>query len=334
MTDPRTDTHAWIVPAAAEGERLDRFLTSMLEAPRNQVQHWIRDGRVEHAGRTARKPSQPLVTGDAVRCTPPPPATEDPRIEPEAGDLHVLYEDEHLLALDKPPGLTVHPGAGRDTGTLVHRLLRRYPELAGVGGTGRPGIVHRLDKDTSGVLVVARTAESYQALMRAFAERRVRKQYLAIVYGVPREAAGRIEAPIGRHRHKRKEMTVRGDGRPALTDYRTLASSTETGAGLALLEVDLHTGRTHQIRVHLKHLGHPLVGDPVYGEARWRGLLGPSGQKQARFACRDFPRPALHAWRLGLDHPVTGKPVQVEAPVPDDLRQLWQQAAGQAWPTT
>jgi 23S rRNA pseudouridine1911/1915/1917 synthase len=226
--------------------------------------------------------------------------------------------------LDKPAGLTVHPGAGRPSGTLVHRLLARYPELAGVGGPGRPGIVHRLDRGTSGVLVVARNPRAYAALSGAFAARTIGKRYLAVVYGAPRPAAGEIRAPIGRHRERRKEMTVRPDGRPAWTGYRTLAAP--AASGLALVELDLGTGRTHQIRVHLKSIGHPLVGDPVYGEARWRGLPRPS---QAALA--SFPRPALHAWRIALPGPGPSRRV-FEAPVPADLRRLWEQAAGAPFP--
>jgi 23S rRNA pseudouridine1911/1915/1917 synthase len=249
----------------------------------------------------------------------------------------VLHEDAELVVLDKPAGLAVHPGAGRASGTLAHLLLARYPEMAGVGGPGRPGIVHRLDQGTSGVMVVARTAAAYQRLSRAFAGRRVVKRYLGIVYGAPRPAAGLVEAPIGRHRERRKEMTVRADGRPARTAYRTLAAR----SGIALVELDLATGRTHQIRVHLKSLGHPLVGDPVYGEARWRALPRP-----LQAPLRAFPRPALHAWRLALPAADGTAPgafpggpwLRCEAPVPEDLRQLWQEVTGgplpdlPAWP--
>jgi 23S rRNA pseudouridine1911/1915/1917 synthase len=242
---------------------------------------------------------------------------------PEAGELVVLHEDEELLAIDKPAGLVVHPGAGRSSGTLVHRLLARYPELAGVGGPGRPGIVHRLDRDTSGVLLVARTAAAYRALVGRFAARQVEKRYLAIVHGAPSPPSGTIEAPIGRHATERKRMTVRRDGRPAVTRYRTVAAR----GAVALLELELVTGRTHQIRVHLRHVRHPLVGDPVYGEARWRSLAGPP-----RAALERFPRPALHAWRVALDHPATGARLALESPVPADLRALWSAATGAPFP--
>lgn len=305
-----TSRSAWSVGPEDAGERLDRHVAARLDAPRNQVQRWIRDGHVRVHGRES-KPSYEVTAGDLVACEPPEP--RDDRVVPEEGDLRILHEDADLVALDKPAGLTVHPGAGRTTGTLAHHLLARYPEMAGVGGPGRPGIVHRLDQGTSGVMIVARTAAAYQRLSRAFAAREVDKRYLAIVYGAPPKE-GWIDAPIGRHALRRKEMAVRLDGRPARTGYRTLASK----GGISLVELDLATGRTHQIRVHMKHLNHPLVGDPVYGEARWKGL-----PKSAQARLRDFPRPALHAWRLALKHPIRGEPLAFEAPVPEDLRELW-----------
>jgi 23S rRNA pseudouridine1911/1915/1917 synthase len=338
--------------ATSAGNRLDRHVAAALELPRNQVQQWIRAGRVRLNGRPA-KASEAVAAGDLVECEPPPPATT--ALVPEEGDLAVLHEDAGMVVLDKPAGLTVHPGAGRATGTLAHLLLARYPEMAGVGGRGRPGIVHRLDKGTSGVMVAARTAGSYQRLSRAFAGRAVMKRYLAVVYGRPAASAGVVDAPIGRHRERRKEMTVRPDGRPARTGYRLLAAAT----GIALLELDLATGRTHQVRVHLKSIGHPLVGDPVYGEARWHGL-----PRSAQAPLRDFPRPALHAWRLALPRGPAGagdaadprasaspgelagaedlgelgnpgdpgKWQRFEAPVPEDLRRLWRDVTGEAFP--
>ena len=321
MPGPDPPPRAWTVAADAESlERLDRYIARSLDVPRNQVQRWIRDGHVLRNGRAASS-SDAVAPGDAIRCAPPAPS--DDRIEPESGELRLLWEDAELLVLDKPPGLIVHPGAGHATGTLAHRLLGRYPEIAGVGGPGRPGIVHRLDAGTSGALVIARTAETYRALSRAFASREVEKRYLAIAYGAPKVAAGRIEAPIGRHPTRRQEMAVVPHGRPAITLYRTLAAA----GGLSLLELDLQTGRTHQIRVHLKHLGHPLAGDPVYGEARWKAL-----PKARQPALRDFSRPALHAWRIAFAHPRTGERLAFEAPVPADLRDLWSIATGAAFP--
>ena len=284
------------------------------------MQRWIRDGLVRVNGGAVR-PSLALGLGDAIDCRPPAPTEE--RVLPEPGDLDLLYEDDELVVLLKPAGLTVHPGAGRSSGTLAHRLLARYPEMAGVGGPGRPGIVHRLDRDTSGVLVAARTAKAYARLARAFAERAVEKTYLGIVYGAPQPPQGRIEAPIGRHPLRRQEMAVRPTGRPAATSFRTVAAA----AGIALLSLGLETGRTHQIRVHLKSIGHPLAGDPVYGEARWKALPRPV-QPQLR----DFPRPALHAWRLAFRHPATGEGMAFEAPPPADLRELWAGVTGRVFP--
>jgi 23S rRNA pseudouridine1911/1915/1917 synthase len=309
---------SWTVGPEGAGERLDRHVASRLDAPRNQVQRWIAEGLVRVNG-AAAKPSAAVAADDRVECSPP--ERKEERVTPEPGDLRVLHEDAEIAVLDKPAGLTVHPGAGRSTGTLAHHLLDRYPEMAGVGGPGRPGIVHRLDQGTSGVLVVARTPAAYARLSRAFAAREVRKLYLAIAYGAPAPPAGTIEAPIGRHPQERKQMAVRPGGRPARTHYRALAAA----AGIALLELDLATGRTHQIRVHLKHLGHPLVGDPVYGEARWKGL--PRAQQAA---LRDFPRPALHAWKLAFRHPATNEPLAFTAPVPADLRELWEGVTGRA----
>ena len=316
-----SDKAAIEISAAEAGQRLDRLLSDRLGAPRNQVQKWIRSGHVLLEGRPT-KASHLVSAGETLTCDPP---TRDLRrgIEPETGDLVVLHEDPDLVVLDKPAGLVVHPGAGRSRGTLVHRLLSRYPEIAEVGGPGRPGIVHRLDKDTSGVLVVTRSTRAYEGLSRDFSERRVGKTYLALVYGTPPEPSGRIEAPIGRHPTRRKEMAVRGNGRPALTLYRCLASV----AGISLMELSLETGRTHQIRVHLKHLGHPLIGDPVYGEARWKGLPKPT-----QGPLRGFSRPALHAWRLRFDHPTRGEPMELHAPLPEDLRLLWEDATHSGFP--
>lgn len=319
MTGDAPRSRRWRVPEEAAGERLDRHVAAHLDVPRNQVRRWIDDGLVTVDGAPA-KASASLAAGASVEASPPPRV--DDRIEPEEGELRLLHEDEHLIVLDKPAGLVVHPGAGRATGTLVHRLLARYPEIEGVGGPGRPGIVHRLDRGTSGVMVIARTDTAYRALSRAFAEREVRKLYLAVVYGSPPKR-GVIETPIGRHPQRRKEMTVRPGGRPAVSRFRTLA----TAAGLALVEVDLGTGRTHQIRVHLKSEGYPLVGDPTYGEARYKGL-----PREVRGPLARFPRPALHAWRLGFEHPGTGKAVRFEAPVAGDLAELWEGVTGGEWP--
>jgi len=309
---------SWTVEPEAAGERLDRHVATRLDVPRNQVQRWISE-RLVHVNGLEAKPSAAVAAGDRIDCSPP--ALKEDRVLPEPGELRVIHEDADVVVIDKPAGLTVHPGAGRATGTLAHHLLHRYPELAGVGGPGRPGIVHRLDQGTSGALVVARTPLAYARLSRAFATREVEKHYLAIAYGVLSPLSGTIDAPIGRHPQKRREMAVRSSGRPARTGYRTLAGR----AGVSLLEMELATGRTHQIRVHLKSIGHPLVGDPVYGEARWKGLPHP-----VQVFLRGFPRPALHAWRLAFLHPGTGEPLAFEAPVPEEFRTLWERVTGES----
>ena len=299
--------------AAAAGERIDRYLARVLDLSRSQVQKLLRDGRVTMNG-TPLKASY-LLRGEErldLRIPPPRPTT----LTPEAGPLRLLHQDRHLLVVDKPAGLIVHPGSGVRSGTLVNRLLHHYPEIAGVGSTERPGIIHRLDKGTSGALAVARTDTAYRRLSRAFAERKIGKLYLAVVYGRPEAATGTIELPIGRHPAVRTRMAIvpesRG-GRPARTRYRVLAS----GPGVSLLSIELLTGRTHQIRVHCKAVGRPLVGDPTYGENRWRGLA-----PTLRRPLREYPRPALHAWKLTLPALPGTAPTSCTAPVPPDLREL------------
>ncbi len=309
------------VPEEAAGERLDRFLARFCQVPRNRVRQWVLAERVRIDGRTA-KASHSLKPGERIEYEPLP-RRADHGLIPEAGELTVLWEDPHIAALDKPAGLAVHPGAGRATATLAHRLLARYPETAAVGGPGRPGLVHRLDKDTTGVILVARTDQAYQSLSTAFAERRVLKRYLGLVYGEPRQPRGRIERPIGRHPRRRQQMAIDPAGRPAITDYECLASA----AGISVLELSPATGRTHQLRVHLKSTGHPLVGDPTYGEARWKGL-----PRIRRGPLQSFARPALHAWKLTFTHPETRERMEIAAPVPPDLINLWREVTGKDFP--
>jgi 23S rRNA pseudouridine1911/1915/1917 synthase len=235
------------------------------------------------------------------------PPAEPLALTPEPIPLQILYEDEHLLVLNKPAGLVVHPGAGRATGTLVHALLAHCPNLPGIGGVERPGIVHRLDRDTSGVMVVAKSEAAHQSLSLQFKNRIVRKRYLALVHGEVRQEAGRIEAAIGRREHDRTRMGVKtAGGRMARTAYRVLRRL----PGMTLVELGLETGRTHQIRVHLAHIGHPVVGDEVYGGRRERH--GAAGVPPA-------PRQLLHAWWLGFRHPVHGEWLEFAAPIPADF---------------
>lgn len=311
------------VPTPSPGQpalRLDKFLAENLDLPRSRVQRWLEEGRVLIGDTPALKSSQPVLPGQRLVVIPPPAVDE--RIEPEEGPLVVLYEDADLIVLDKEAGLAVHPGAGRSTGTLAHRLLYHYPELAGIGGAGRPGIVHRLDQGTTGLMLVARTDFAYRALQELFARRELEKTYLAVVHGEPKEKAGRIELAIGRHPTDRQKMAIRDHGRVAITRWTLVAGRRH----YSLLQLGLETGRTHQIRVHAKAIGHPLVGDPVYGEAR-RGAPGPQQKR-----LDTFPRPALHAWRLALEHPKTKQRLELEAPIPADLLDLWQGLGGEPWP--
>jgi 23S rRNA pseudouridine1911/1915/1917 synthase len=260
-------------------------------------------------GRTTR-PSARLRPGQAVSVLVPAPEPALPR--PEDIPLEVLHEDASLLVVNKPAGLVVHPGAGRPGGTLVNALLGRVRDLSGVGGVLRPGIVHRLDRGTSGLLVVAKDDAAHRALVRQFASRAVEKEYLALVLGVPGRATGEIDRPIGRDPVHRQRMSVRAPrGREARTSWRV----EERFDGAALLRVRIHTGRTHQIRVHLASIGHPVAGDPLYG-----GTRTPSSRRsEARDILASLERPALHAARLAFTHPATGERREFAAPLPPDL---------------
>ena len=295
------------VPADAAGERLDRFLAASSGLTRARIQALIAGGQVRVGG-ALRKAGALLRGGQQIILTLPPP--EPSNLSPEPIPLDVLYEDADLLVINKPAGLVTHPAAARRTGTVVNALLHHCPDLRGIGGVERPGLVHRLDKDTSGCLVVAKTEAAHEGLSRQFRARQVRKTYLALVRGSLREKSGRITVPIGRDRRDRKKMGVRtARGREAATAFRVLRDL----PGATLLEVTLETGRTHQIRVHLAHLGHPVVGDALYGGSRERRAREGGGGPVA-------PRQLLHAWRIAFTHPRTGAAVAVEAPPPADLR--------------
>ncbi len=302
-------------------ERLDRVLLRHLAGvpglSRTKIQAWIENGFVTLNGKKPGGSSDKVKTGDGIEVLlpPPPPA----RSAPVAQDipLSILFEDPHILVLDKPPGLVVHPAVGHRDGTLVNALLHRSKEWA--GSPDRPGLVHRLDKDTSGVLVVAKTELAMSVLGKAMKERRLGKEYLAVVYGSPRVRKGRVDLGILRDPRDRKRMAAsKSAGRPSTTFYEILSESSGSQAGLSLLRCRLVTGRTHQIRVHLKALHLPIVGDPVYGAARWKGIKN----DVLREACRTFPRQALHAWRLSLAHPLTGESLTFTAPIPTDVSSL------------
>jgi 23S rRNA pseudouridine1911/1915/1917 synthase len=303
------------VPAQAPRQRLDRFLAAaQKDLSRSQLQALIRDGQVLVNGRPARA-SQSVRERDLVRVQLPAP--REVRLEAEAIPLAIVHEDADLLIVDKPAGMVVHPGAGVAAGTLVHALLHLDPRIAGVGGAGRPGIVHRLDRDTSGLLAVARTPRAYRALIEAMRARAVTRVYRALVWGTPRGGRGTIEGPIGRDpRHRQRMAVVRRGGKPARTHWRV----TQSLGPMSLVEARLDTGRTHQIRVHFAHLGHPVVGDPVYGGRTKKLLSVPPAQRSLAAAVLDLvARQALHAAVLELAHPVSGQPMHFDSPLPADL---------------
>ena len=300
MTSPESPLSpvALVVAKSAPGLRLDRYLAGELPRfSRTRLQHLIRDGFIRLNGKPARTRDR-LRTGDRVEITEPPLEKIDH--QPEAIPLDILFEDEDLVVINKPAGLVVHPGAGHRQHTLVNALLHHCLTLSGIGGKERPGIVHRLDKETSGCLVIAKNDQAHRRLSIQFAARTVEKIYLALVTGKLRKTAGVIEERIGRHPVDRQRMSVTSSrGRAAKTEYRVVSSSDK----MSLVECQLHTGRTHQIRVHLHHLGHPVLGDKVY----------------APKSAKDYPRQMLHAWKLGFQHPRTGEWKSFAAPLSNDF---------------
>ena len=297
-----------------KADRLDAFLAAACPAiSRSRWKQLIDGGRVLLNGSPAPKPNTPLSVGDVLSCSLPDP--EPVGLLPADIPLAILHEDSDLVVLDKPPGLVVHPAPGHAADTLVNALLHHCADLKGIGGELRPGIVHRLDKDTSGVLVVAKNERSLAHLVAQFSAHSVEKEYVALVWGTPNKPSGSVDLPIGRHPVHRQKMAVSAKGRPALSRYRTLAS----GPLASLLEVRIETGRTHQIRVHLAHLGHPVVGDPTYGRAR-RDVPG----------CPPIPRQMLHARRLRFAHPRDGRILDFCAPPPPDFISVLRALVGDA----
>ena len=305
-------------PPAAAGQRVDRFLAAAIgHLSRSRVKGLIEDGRVRRDGHILREPAEAVRAGAAYLVTFPALVSAIPL--PQEIPFPILYEDADLIVLDKPAGLVVHPAPGNPDHTVVNALLAQCGEtLPGIGGEKRPGIVHRLDKDTSGVMVVAKTEQALATLSAAFAARDLDRAYLALVWGMPSPAAGEIEGAIGRDPRERKRMAVvsRG-GKPALTRYRTLKV---WHAAVSLLECRLATGRTHQIRVHLAARGNPVVGDPAY--LRRVPAVAKAVPEATRRALLDFPRQALHATRLGFAHPRTGQPLEFTTPPPPDMAEL------------
>jgi len=297
------------IPAAQAGQRLDQALAALLpDYSRSRLKAWIESGEVRVDGAVLR-PRDKVLGGEAVSINASLP--QETRAAAQDIPLVLVHEDKHVFVVDKPAGLVVHPGAGNPDNTLQNALLALDPNLASLP---RAGIVHRLDKDTSGLLIVARTLPAHTALVRMLGERDVHREYEAVCRGVM-TAGGTIDAPIDRHPTERVRMAVREGGRDAVTHYRVIARFRAN----THVRVQLETGRTHQIRVHLAHAGYPIVGDRVYGGR----LTMPKGaNEELRQALREFPRQALHAARLKFDHPVTGKPLECASPLPADMRGL------------
>ncbi|MCW8985826.1 MAG: RluA family pseudouridine synthase [Thermoanaerobaculales bacterium] len=307
-----TTHHEFTVPGEFEGIRLDRCLPELNpDWTRSRARKLIDDGNVL-LNNAPSKASATVHAGDTVAIDEPPPRPLD--VEAEDIPLEVIHEDEDLLLINKPAGLVIHPAAGNPSGTLVNALLHYCQDLSGIGGVERPGIVHRLDKDTTGIMVVAKSDRAHLALSIAFRRHTIRKTYLAVCYGTPKDSEGVIDAAIDRHPRNRQEMAVVNEGRPARTLYRV----EQQFAGISMVSCNPVTGRTHQIRVHMAHIGHAIVGDPLYAGRQWRNLVDPRVQA----ACRSFPRQALHARRIAFEHPVSKEKVEFEAPLPPDLEEL------------
>jgi 23S rRNA pseudouridine1911/1915/1917 synthase len=322
-SDAGTLRQASVAPDQA-GVRLDRFLAfSLPELSRARLQALIASGAVTRGLRTIRDGNFRVKQGETYEVAIPPPAPARPLGQDIP--LSVVYEDKDLIVIDKPAGLVVHPAAGNPDGTLVNALIAHCgAELSGVGGVARPGIVHRLDKDTSGLLIAAKTERAMGSLAKQFANHTIERAYHAVVWGSPRLGDGIIEGAIGRNPFDRKRMAVlRGSGKPARTRYRVVERFGDPARPFAsLIECRLETGRTHQIRVHLTHLGHPLIGDPSYGRAHSAPRAKTDAQAAAYSAAEDFPRQALHAWLLGFHHPTQHKAMRFEASDPKDFGDL------------
>jgi 23S rRNA pseudouridine1911/1915/1917 synthase len=305
---------------------LDLFLARAIpEFSRSRLQALISEGRVRHAGATIGDGAKRVKPGDDFEVSVPPAAPAIPRAQAMA--LTIVHEDSDLIVVDKPAGLVVHPAAGNLDGTLVNALLAHCGDsLQGVGGVARPGIVHRIDKNTSGLLVAAKNERAMRSLAKQFAAHAVERAYNAVVWGGPKPASGAVEGNLGRSPFDRKRMAVlRGQGKPARTHYRTLESfGVKAGAKAfaTLVECRLETGRTHQIRVHLAHIGHPLIGDATYGRTRTRPKAQTPEEEAAYGAAMDFPRQALHAGVLGIFHPTRQETLRFTSPWPEDFANL------------
>jgi len=309
MTSQEGTQAQYLVGQDEEGLRLDVFVSQKDSTlSRSQAKRLIEEGDVLVEGKAARG-SHRLKHGETVSLRKPPPVLSE--IVPEEIPLDILHEDEAIIVVDKPPGMVVHPAAGNYSGTLVNALQFHCRSLSGIGGVMRPGIVHRLDKGTSGLMVVAKSDEAHRHLSEQFKNRQVSKHYTALVHGNLREDEGIVDAPVGRHPVERKKMSTKSRrGKEALTRWKVL----ERFGGLTLLEAKIDTGRTHQIRVHLSSIGHPVVGDSVYGGSK-RTVEAPA----MRAVLKKLTRQALHAGRLSFLHPVTGQEMTFESPLPEDM---------------
>lgn len=308
------ETHEFIYPPDSEPARLDQAVAQLIGGlTRAAAQRLIEAGMVTVGG-TPQKPSLKLRGGERILVTIPPPVPATPA--PEAIPLTILYEDRDLVVVNKPAGMVVHPGAGTSGGTLVNALLAHCHDLSGVGGELRPGIVHRIDKDTSGVIVVAKHDASHQSLAHQFKEHTIKRIYLALVFGSPKTDKGRIESVIGRHPTDRKKMSGKArHGKHAVTHWQVLGRY----GGVTLLKLRLETGRTHQIRVHLSEAGHPLLGDDTYGGG---GRLAGIRDLQLRTLIREMGRQALHAKTLGFLHPTSGEYLEFDTDLPEDMGRI------------
>lgn len=312
-----TTAQIYHIQTEHSGKRLDQFLMGVTEGvSRTYLQKLIRDGAVTVNDKVAKQPSYILRSGDQVHLSLPDSRPLE-TLQPEDIPLDILYEDSHLIVLHKPAGMLVHPASGVNSGTLVNALLAHCTDLSGIGGVERPGIVHRLDKDTSGVLVVAKTDIVHRELSVQFEKHTITRQYVAIVCGIPSEVTGTIDAQIARSRRDRRRMTtVKNDGRHAVTHYQVLESYHK----FSLVQLTLETGRLHQIRVHLQHIGHPVAGDSIYGgEQR---ALNDADTLPVKHALIHLKRQALHARTLKFEHPITQERLIFSAPKPADMQRL------------
>ena len=310
--------------------RIDRYITDQLtdlKISRSRVKTLIKDGNLSCDGKIVNDPSSSVKSSCSYNLTIPPIIDDIPK--PEKIVLNILYEDADLIVLNKPAGLVVHPAPGTKHGTLVNALLYHCgKELTGIGGVARPGIVHRLDKDTSGVMVVAKSEEAHYGLSNLFAIHQINRRYEALCWGTPTKISATIDAPIGRHPIDRKKQTISENGRNAITHYKVLRTFPPFGCRV---ECNLETGRTHQIRVHLNSIGHSIIGDSMYGRPQRIAQMPDKSSKEALMLIRSFSRQALHASELGFVHPVSKKNLNFKAPVPDDFHTLETQLEKAVW---